>query len=222
MGRGVLIYGKSGSGKSRSLKNFADDEVFLVNVIGKDLPFRHNFKYVYRSDDYGKIKRGLLKMPTNAAVIDDAGYLQTNFFMSGHSGPKSGSSSFDLYNSIADDFWNLIRFVSNDLPDDAIVYFMMHEASNDYGDTKLKTIGKLLDEKVCIEGMFTIVLRCMSDGKSHFFSTQSRGNDISKSPEGMFPLEIENDLKLVDTTIREYWGLAPLKNTEADKEDKEV
>lgn len=207
MGIPVLIYGRSGTGKSRALLNFAEDEIFFVNVIRKKLPFQKKFKYEYQSDSVKSIKAGLKKMPTKTAVIDDAGYLQTNTFMRGHSAPKAGSSSFDLYNTIADDFWELIEFIKNELPEDVIVYIIMHELTNDYGLTKLRTIGKLLDEKVCIEGMVTIALRCMCDGTKHYFRTQNDGNDITKSPEGMFELEIENDLKAVDTAIREYWGL---------------
>lgn len=207
MGVPVLIYGRSGTGKSRALLNFAEDEIFFVNVIRKRLPFRKKFKYEYQSDSVKSIKAGLKKMPTKTAAIDDAGYLQTNTFMRGHSAPKAGSSSFDLYNTIADDFWELIEFIKNELPDDVIVYILMHELTNDYGLTKLRTIGKLLDEKVCIEGMVTIALRCLCDGTRHYFRTQNDGNDITKSPEGMFELEIENDLKAVDTAIREYWGL---------------
>lgn len=210
MGVSVLIYGRSGAGKSRSLKNFAEDEIFLVNVIGKPLPFPGRFRYCIKSDNYNTIKNGLKKMPSKVAVIDDAGYLLTNTFMRGHSAPKSGSSSFDLYNDIADSFWGLLRFIQNDLPEDVIVYIIMHEATSDYGETKLRTIGKLLDEKVCVEGMVSIALRCMVEGDRHYFRTQSSGMDISKSPEEMFDLEIENDLKAVDTRIREYWGLSPL------------
>ena len=207
MGKSVLIYGKSGSGKSRSLKKFAEDEILLINVIGKDLPFKKKFKYEYCTDDYNKIKNALTKMPTKVAVIDDAGYLQTNMFMRGHSSPKKGSSSFDLFNDIADGFWSLLRFISSDLPDDVLVYIMMHEQTSEYGETKLRTVGKLLDEKVCIEGQVTISLRCMTDGSKHYFRTQSDGTDISKSPEDMFPMEIENDLKAVDTAIREYYEI---------------
>lgn len=207
MGECVFVYGKSGSGKSRSLINFGEDEIFLVNTIGKRLPFRSKFKYEIKTDDFGKIANGLRKMPTKTAVIDDSGYLMTNAFMRGHSAPKSGSSTFDLYNDIADSFWSLITIIKNELPDDVIVYMIMHEDTTDYGETKLRTIGKLLSEKVCIEGMSTVVLRCaVRDGK-HLFITQSDGNDISKSPEGMFELEIENDLKFVDDSIRSYWGL---------------
>lgn len=207
MGECVFIYGKSGSGKSRSLINFGEDEIFLVNTIGKRLPFRSKFKYEIKTDDFSKIANGLRKMPTKTAVIDDSGYLMTNAFMRGHSAPKSGSSTFDLYNDIADSFWSLITVIKNELPDDVIVYMIMHEDTTDYGETKLRTIGKLLSEKVCIEGMSTVVLRCVVRDGKHLFLTQSDGNDISKSPEGMFDREIENDLKSVDSTIREFWGL---------------
>lgn len=207
MGECVFVYGKSGSGKSRSLINFGEDEIFLVNTIGKRLPFRSKFKYEIKTDDFGKIANGLRKMPTKTAVIDDSGYLMTNAFMRGHSAPKSGSSTFDLYNDIADSFWSLITIIKNELPDDVIVYMIMHEDTTDYGETKLRTIGKLLSEKVCIEGMSTVVLRCVVRDGKHLFLTQSDGNDISKSPEGMFELEIENDLKFVDDSIRSYWGL---------------
>ena len=203
-----MIYGKSGSGKSRSLKNFAPDEIFLINVVGKRLPFPGTFRYQMKTDSYQTITTGLQKMPTKTAVIDDAGYLLTNTFMKGHSAPKAGSSTFDLYNDIADNFWRLLMFIQAQLPEDVIVYILMHETTSDFGETKLRTIGKLLDEKVCIEGMVTICLRCMVEGDRHFFRTQSNGMDISKSPEGLFDLEIENDLKFVDQRIREYWGLS--------------
>lgn len=213
MGIPVLIYGKSGSGKSRSLLNFGSEDIVLLNVLGKRLPFPGKFKYTVRTDSYDKITETLKKMPLKSAVIDDAGYLLTNTFMRGHALPKAGSSTFDLYNDIADRFWRLVMDANQKLPEDVIVYIIMHEQSNDYGETKLKTIGKLLDEKVCIEGMVPIALRCLTDGSKHYFRTQSDGSDISKSPEGMFPPEIENDLKMVDTAIREYWGLnAPAEN----------
>lgn len=209
MGISVLVYGKSGSGKSRALKNFAPDEILLVNPTGKRLPFPGGFRFVLKSDNYDLIKDWMGKMPMKTAVIDDAGYLLTNAFMRGHSAPKSGSSSFDLYNTIADNFWDLLQFIQYKLPEDVIVYLNMHETSTDFGETKLRTIGKLLDEKVCIEGLVTVCLRCMTDGTRHYFKTQSGGNDISKSPEGMFPTEIDNDLKAVDTRIREYWNMVP-------------
>ena len=206
MGEPVLVYGKSGSGKSRSLKNFAEDEILFVNTISKRLPFAKRFKYELKSRNYEVIKNQLAKMPCKIAVIDDAGYLMTNTFMAGHSTPKKGGSTFDLFNTIGDEFWDLVLFVKS-LPEDVFVYFMMHEISNDYGEVKVRTIGKLLDEKVCVEGMFTICLHCMTDGTRHYFKTQGGTNDIAKSPEEMFDFEIENDLKFVDEKARSFWGL---------------
>ena len=206
MAEAILVYGKSGSGKSRSLKNFAEDEILFINVISKRLPFQKKFNYELRSTDYNKIKEKLSKMPCKVAVIDDAGYLMTNAFMTGHSNPKGGSSTFDLFNTIGDDFWNLIQFIKFALPKDVRVYITMHEISNDTGEVKVRTIGKLLDEKVCIEGMFTICLHCMTSGQKHYFKTQGGSNDIAKSPEDMFELEIENDLKAVDNRIVEFYG----------------
>lgn len=208
MGMPVLIYGKSGSGKSRSLKNFGEDEIFLVNVERKYLPFRKRFKYVYESDDSAKIQNGLKKMPTKTAVIDDAGYILTNIFMRGNSKKKSGGDVFDLYNKIGYEFWSLFEFVKTELPKDVIVYIIMHDETDDYGNTKLKMFGRLLEQKVCVEGMVTICLRCVSDEKGHFFITNSDGSDITKSPEEMFDkIRIDNDLKAVDTMIREYYGI---------------
>ena len=203
MGECVIVYGKSGTGKSRSLKNFGEDEIFLVNTIEKRLPFPKKFKYVITGSDYSTIVAGLKKMPCKVAVIDDFGYQQTLHFMANH----GHGDQFKMYNDIADQAFNLIRFVKT-LPEDVIVYLIMHEESNDAGEVKLKTIGKLLDQKVCMEGMVTVCLRAMKLGTDRsFFRTQSDGTDISKSPEGMLDLEIENDLKAVDTRIREYWGL---------------
>lgn len=218
MGIPVIVYGKSGSGKSRSLKRFAEDEIVFINVERKMLPFKGRFKYELKSDDISEIKRWLTAMKkqnVHTAVIDDAGYLMTNQFMYGHSAPRSGSSSFDLFNDIADNFWGLLEYIKQQLPDETIVYIMMHENTSDYGDTKLRTIGKLLDEKVCIEGMTTIAIRCMTEGSRHFFKVRTDGSDITKTPEDMFGTDtVENDLKAVDTVIREYYELNNTKETD--------
>lgn len=206
MGLPVLIYGKSGSGKSRSLKFFAEDEIMLVNIEGKALPFRNQFKYVCKSDKLDSIMAQLQKMPCKTAVIDDAGYLMTHHFMANHRN-KKGNASFEMYDDIADTMYFLVQGIKNSLPDDVIVYIMLHEDTSDAGETKIRTIGKLIDNKVCLEGMVTICLRCMSDQGKHFFRTQTDGFDITKSPEDMFTeLEIDNNLKLVDDTIRDFYG----------------
>ena len=204
----IFIYGKSGSGKSRSLINLNPEEYLFINVTGKRLPFKTKPKYEYKGTNYDKILYCLKNNPTKIAVIDDAGYLMTDQFMSGHSKPKSGSSSFDLYNDIADRFYNLIRFIKS-LPEDQIVYITMHEETSDFGDTKLKTIGKLLDQKVCLEGLVSIVLRCVTIEKEHYFLTKTDGNDITKAPEQLFEDEkIPNDLAFVDSKIREFYEIS--------------
>ena len=222
----VLIYGKSGSGKSRSMKNLDRENTLLVNVQNKLVPFRGGFPKTFVPTGISKdgkevgyveqivttIKKTLDKYPNvNVVVIDDAGYLMTKVFMAKHK-QKSGAASFELYNEIGDDFWTLFNECSllsdpaGNLRNDVNVYIMMHEEVSDYGDVKLKTIGKLLDQKVVLEGMTTVCLRCMTDGKEHWFQTQSTGADISKSPEEMFPqMKIDNDLAKVDQLIREYY-----------------
>lgn len=206
MGLPVLVYGKSGSGKSRSLKFFKEDEILLINIEGKALPFRQTFKYVCRSDNLDTIITQLQKMPCKTAVIDDAGYLMTHHFMNNHKN-KKGSASFDMYDDIADTMYFLIQRIKKDLDDDIIVYIMLHEDTNDMGETRIRTIGKLIDNKVCMEGMVTICLRCMSDEGKHFFRTVTDGYDITKTPEEMFEdPEIDNNLKYVDDHIREFYG----------------
>lgn len=207
MGEPVIIYGKSGSGKSRSLKNFGETEILLVNVEGKRLPFRSQFKYTMRTASVPAIIGKLKAMPCKVGVIDDAGYLMTKHFMKHHRN-KSGNASFEMYDEIADIMYNLVEDIKNELPDDVIVYIIMHEDKNDFGESNLLTLGKLLDRKVNLVGMVTIVLRCMSENGKHFFRVHTDGSDITKSPEDMFETdEIENDLKAVDTKIREFYNL---------------
>lgn len=206
MGMPILIYGKSGSGKSRSLKFFGENEILLINIEGKQLPFKNSFKYICRTDSLDTIITQCQKMPCKVAVIDDAGYLMTHHFMDNHRN-KKGNASFDMYDDIADTMYFLVQRIKKELPDDVRVYIMLHEDTNDAGDTKIRTIGKLIDNKVCLEGMVTVCIRCMSDNGKHFFRTQTDGFDITKTPEDMFEeVEIENNLKEVDNTIKAFYG----------------
>ena len=203
----VLIIGKSGGGKSTSLRNCVDNENWnLINVLGKPLPFKGKIPSV-ATDDYTQVMKCLAGSTAHSIVIDDAGYLITNYFMKNHSSKGAGNAVFSMYNTLADNFWNLIEFVKK-LPEDKIVYIIMHEDIDDFGNVKPKTIGKLLDEKLIVEGMFTIVLRCVYESGKHLFVTQAIDGSVSKSPMGMFEeLQIDNDLLYVDNKIREYYGL---------------
>lgn len=211
----VLIIGKSGTGKSASMRNCIDKDFNLIRVLNKPLPFKGKLPG-WQSDDYQQIMKMLVQSKAKSIVLDDAGYLITNHFMRGHSTAGKGNAVFALYNDIGDYFWNLIRFITTKLSEDKIVYLMMHEEVNDFGDIKPKTIGKLLDEKVCIEGMFTIVLRSIKENDKYLFVTQANGGSVSKSPIGMFDdLTIDNDLAMVDEKIREYY------NNEGEEENEE-
>ena len=203
----VLIIGKSGGGKSTSLRNCIDNENWnLINVLDKPLPFKGKIPQVV-TDDYSQVMKCLAGSKAHSIVIDDAGYLITNYFMKNHSSKGAGNAVFSMYNTLADNFWNLIEFVKK-LPDDKIVYIIMHEDIDDFGNVKPKTIGKLLDEKLIVEGMFTIVLRCVYESGKHLFVTQAIDGSVSKTPMGMFEeLQIDNDLLFVDKTIRDYYEL---------------
>lgn len=207
MGIGVLVIGKSGSGKSTSLRNFKKDEVGIINVISKPLPFKNDLITI-DTDNYADIKKILKDAKAKSIVIDDAGYLITNQFMRKHSNAGGGNAVYNLYNELADNFWNLIANEIKNAPQDRITYLFMHEDKNEYGDIKPKTIGKLLDDKVNVEGLFSIVLRAKKIDKNYYFFTQSTDGDVAKSPIGMFnDLYIENDLKFVDDKIREYYNI---------------
>lgn len=203
MGVPVFILGHSGTGKSTSLRNFKSSEILHINVMSKPLPFKGRFAETYNGDDYKEIAKAINKTKCKSIVIDDAQYLMANEFMR-----RSSELGYQKFTDIANNFWTLINSITNDLPFDVIVYFLMHTDTDDNGNEKAKTIGKLLDEKICIEGMSSIVLKTAVKDGVYTFLTQNNGHDTVKSPLGMFKTyEIDNDLKTVDKTIREYWEL---------------
>lgn len=201
-----LVIGKSGSGKSFSIEGLDPAKTALISVLGKPLPFKKKFDQ-YVTDDAQKIIGAIKATKREIIIIDDANYIMTNMFMRNHAAGGAGNAVFTLYNNIGDTFWNMIEIISH-LPDDKRVYVMMHEEQNDFGSIRPKTIGKMIDEKVCLEGMFTICLRCMVSNGKHIFRTQSDGLDIAKSPLGMFDSdEIPNDLAMVDKAICDYYEI---------------
>lgn len=207
MGTPVLIFGDSGLGKSSSLRTFDPDQIGLINVESKQLPFRGRFSLTLESDNFGEITTALNQCEKSSIVVDDAGYLLVNMFMSGHSKYGAGNAIFAFYNKIADSFWSLIQAVKA-LPKSKLVYFIMHEEQTEFGQIKPKTLGRLLDKHVNIPGLFTIVFRAVKEKGGYYFSTQSNGLDCAKTPFEMFSeLLIPNDLAMIDKTIREYYKL---------------
>lgn len=206
MGVPVLILGESGSGKSASLRNFSKDELVIYNVAGKPLPFRGG-NQLNRADNVGyeSIIKNMAKKKFKCYVIDDSQYLLA-FELFGRTAEKG----YDKFTEIAVHFYNLIQFVIQAMPDDCIVYFLHHVEDID-GKLKAKTIGKMLNEKLTVEGLFSIVLMAKNIDGKHVFLTQSDGRDTVKTPMEMFSEpEIDNDLKAVDSAIREYYGMKGL------------
>lgn len=214
MGVPVLILGESGSGKSASMRNFKPGEVGIINVSGKPLPFRNQLKTV-NTDSYDDIVKTIIAAKAKAIVIDDAQYLMANEFMR-----TAKVTGYQKFTDLALNFWKLIQVVINNLPHDKIVYFMAHVERDANGNEKMKTIGKLLDEKITIEGLFTVVLKTVVQDRNYQFATQTNGQDTVKTPMGMFSdLLIENDLKMVDETIREYYGISAINREEKTNEN---
>lgn len=211
----VLIMGRSGSGKTYSLKEFKADEIGVISVEKGRLPFKSDIKVAkipkYGADNskpesyatinrakYSWLMRAIETAKCKSIAIDDSQYLLVNELFD-----RSAEKGYNKFVQMAANFRNLIHFINELDQEDKIVYFLHHTETDSDGREKCKTIGKMLDEKLTVEGCFDIVLYC----QDHKFYTQSNGISTAKSPEGMFDLEIPNDLKAVDAAIREYYGM---------------
>lgn len=211
---GVLVYvlGRSGTGKSYSMRKFAKGELGVVNVQGKILPFKGSGSFdIVNTDDSSDIVKAIKDMAKKhkSIVVDDFQYVMANEFMR-----RATERGYDKFTEIARHAWDIADCVRT-LPADVIVYVLCHTDTDQDGFEKLKTIGKLLDEKIVLEGMSTIVLKtAVSDGQ-YMFLTQNNGKDTVKSPAGMFPAyAIDNDLKYVDQKIRSYYELGDFLSEE--------
>lgn len=216
MAKPVLIIGESGSGKSRSLLNLDPKSTFLINVNQKDLPFKgwkSKFVYVTNENPTGnaigtddtdtiiKMIQYIDKKRTEikVGVIDDSQYIMANEFMR-----RAKEKGFEKFTEIGEHYWKII-WECQLCRQDMIWFILSHSETNDNGHTKAKTIGKLLDDKICVEGMFSIVLNTRVEDRKYFFETQTNGQNTTKSPEGMFPeFKIPNDLEYVRQQIINY------------------
>ncbi len=217
----VLVMGRSGSGKTYSLKNFKADEVGVISVEKGRLPFKSDIKVARikplmseedrQNPTYETINRGkyaylemlIEKSKLPSMVVDDSQYMLANELFD-----RAREKGYDKFTHMAANFRDLIHFVNEMEDENKIVYFLHHTEPDGEGREKIKTIGRMLDEKLTVEGCFDIVIYC----KDHTFYTQSNNESTAKSPEGMFDMEMPNDLKLVDQKIREYYGMTSGKD----------
>lgn len=209
MATAVLIMGESGSGKSASLRNFAPNEISVFNVTNKPLPFKQGKTKIPKIDNatYEDIANALSKPNKRAYVIDDAGYL-----LSFELFKRASEKGYDKFTDMAKNFFNMLEFINTKLSNDIIVYITMHtEDDSEMHKTKAKTIGKMIDQNLNLEGLFTIVLRAMQTEDGYKFITRDDRVSTAKSPIGMFENDtMDNDLKEVDKIIREYYDMKPL------------
>ena len=202
MGIAVLVLGASGSGKSASLRNFSEDEIGVFNVAEKPLPFRNKLK-VINGVNYDLIMKKLEENALKCYAIDDSQYL-----MVFEEFAKVNVNGYGKFTEMALNFYNLVQCAIKRTSPDTIVYFLHHTDLDDAGHIKAKTVGKMLDNKLTLEGLFSIVLLTGTDGTTYWFDTQSDGCTTAKAPIGLFEdKRIPNDLKMVDDAIRDYWGL---------------
>lgn len=215
MGIGVLIIGKSGAGKSASLRNFKNGEVGIFNTTSKPLPFKNGLQ-IANNADYMLIEQTLAQNSLNCYVVDDSIYL-----MAFDSFARANEKSFDKFTQMSKAYADLLEQIRH-TSKDTIVYVVTHEELQDDGSIKPKSIGKMLDRQLCIEGLFSICLYAKFEDGKYIFETQTDGNTPAKSPMGMFSdFKIDNDLKAVDIVIRDYYDLAPAGKNDTLSQTKE-
>lgn len=227
MANTTLIMGESGTGKSTSIRTLDAAETFIINVLDKPLPFR-GFKQKYKSnvnyfatDDYNKILKAIDKinreMPhIKNIIIDDFQYIMSNEFMR-----RASERGFDKFTEISQHAWSIARACCG-TRDDLYCFLLSHTECDASGKIKAKTIGKMLDDKITFEGMFTTILHSMIVDGKYKFLTQNDGCHIARSPMDMFnDLLIDNDLNAIKNVMIEYCEMEN-SEMEAALEDEKI
>lgn len=202
MGLPVLILGESGSGKTSSMRNYQKGEILVLNVASKFLPFQSDIEVV-QNCNYPQIAKALSEKKYKTYVIDDSQYLLCFELFD-----KAKEKGYEKFTDLAFNFYSLIKFIIEKLPKEIIVFLLHHTEETESGKIKAKTIGKMLDDKLTVEGLFSVVLLAEADESKHIFRTQTNGKNPVKTPIGLFAeIEIDNDLKAVEKALREYYKI---------------
>lgn len=209
----TMVLGESGTGKSTSLRNLDPADTLLVQAVKKPLPFKSSAwkrfnkdkckeGNIFQTDAASQIITLMQKTKRKVIVLDDFQYVMANEFMR-----RTGETGFNKFTEIGKNAWDIINAAAA-LPEEVRVYILSHIETSESGHTKIKTIGRMLDEKIALEGMVTIVLRTMLRDGQYLFATRNNGSDTTKTPMGLFDAEsIDNDLQSVDQAIQSYYEL---------------
>lgn len=220
MANKILILGESGTGKSTSVRNLDPKETYIIQVVKKDLPFR-GWKKNYTKDEFNEnreiIKEGNLALSSTSdniigylkaisikreyiktVIIDDFQYVMSYEFMR-----RAYEKGYDKFTEIGKHAFDVLESIES-LRDDLTVIFLSHIESDQFGKEKMKTIGKMLDNSITPEGLFTIVLKTVCSDGDYFFETQNNGSNTLKSPMEMLELKEPNDLKIILEKIELY------------------
>lgn len=210
MARLVLILARSGTGKSTSLRNFKKGEAVAVLCSGKELPIKTDI-VTFVPRNYGDVYAGILQAKAPVVVLDDVNYL-----MSFEEMQMANVKGYEKFNLMAQNMYNVFKTIL-DKEGDQTFYVLAHAAETTEDDQQLrfKTTGKMLSDKIVLEGLTNIVIGAGMEDGEFVFKVETDGHGI-KTPMGMFDTPtIPNDLKALDETIRKYYE--PTTKPEGDK-----
>lgn len=212
----TMVLGESGTGKTASLRAFDPERVLLIQCVSKPLSFRAKGWAAYNkalktgsvvhTDNADLVVKAMQAIQRPVVIIDDWQYLLANEFMR-----RSDEKGYDKFTDIGRHAWDVLMAASALAPERR-VYILAHTATDEHGRVRVKTIGRMLDEKITPEGLVTICLRTVVRDGQYLFATQNDGADTTKTPMGMFSERfIENDLAAVDAAICDYYGIEETK-----------
>lgn len=227
MAQKLLIIGESGSGKTCSIRNCDPATTAIISPEKESLPFGKKaqkypgkFDMLCNETDARKITKYMrdeVAKGKKLIIVDDFQYILAIPYMN-----RIKETGWDKYNDFGSNYFEIIE-VCKELPDDVVVAYMSHGETLDTGLFTVKLIGKLLREKITIEGLFTVVLRTGVNEAKYYFYTQNSGKDTTKSPLGMFPsYAIDNDLEYVADKIRNFYEVGEYKSDEEMEESDQA